>query len=418
MTAISENSLLLQAQRASKTCALLWQRGGIAAEPAADLFAAMPLFQNGLLQPIGDNEDPDTPIAYTLTAPLLTAFSTLSQLGEWQLALLGLNPSFREHWLCLAAARCREAGSMRDPQMLIKIISQLGNASAWVLGALKDTSVNPQLCAGPLSDLEHELIGHSLHDNAALPALLRILRASYQLIGFAERSAHESDFTITSLPPIDPSAKALDKNWCERRLLALPYSLLNQTRPHASWILTERGASSDTSSHLTLFTTQPWLFLLSLLAFVQDAWAAEQRDSLLLTLPSNQNAFSPTEISVVVQGIEGDEVNVGNLADFLLALLNNLNISLYPKIPNTHDLNRALAPFIANLLSRQIWQFKEGGRNETGLYSINPDFSDACYSLPLAPIFSYRSARLQQTIKQTARDIRAAKLINIQGSGL
>ena len=418
MTAISETSLLLQAQRASTTCAILWQRGGIAAEPAADVFAAMPLLQNGLLQAISDNEYSDIPIAYTLTAPLLTAFSRLSQLGEWQLALLGLNPSFREHWLNLAVARCREAGNMRDPQMLTKIISQLDNASAWVLETLNDTSVNPQLCAGPLSDLEHELIGHSLHDNAALPALLRILKASYQLADFAERSAHEADSTIATLPPINPSAKALDNNWCKRRLLALPYSLLNQTRPHASWILTERGSSSDIPSHLTLFTQQPWLFLLSLLVFVQDAWAAEQRDSLLLTLPSNQNAFSPTEINVVVQGVEGDEVSVGNLAAFLLALLNNLNISLYPQVPNTHDLNRALAPLVANLLSRQIWQFKEGGRNETGLYSINPDFSDACYSLPLAPIFSYRSARLQQAMKQTARDIRAAKLINIQGSGL
>lgn len=418
MTAISETSLLLQAQRASTTCALLWQRGGISAEQAADIFAAMPLLQNGLLQAISYNQDPNIPIAYTLTAPLLTAFSTLSQLGEWQLALLGLNPSYRAHWLNLAAARCREAGSMRDPQMLIKIISQLGNASTWVLEAFEGTSVNPQLCAGPLSDLEHELIGHSLHDNAALPALLRILKASYQLTSFVERNAHEADSALTSLPPIDTSAKALDKNWCERRLLALPYSLLNQTKPHASWILTERGSSSDISSHLTLFTMQPWLFLLSLLIFVQDAWAAEQRDSLLLILPCNQNAFSPTEINVVVQGVEGDEVNVGNLAGFLLALLNNLNISLYPKIPNTHDLNRALAPLIANLLSRQIWQFKEGGRNEAGLYGINPDFGDACYNLPLAPIFSYRSARLQQAIKQIARDIRAAKLINIQGSAL
>lgn len=418
MTGISETSLLLQAERASTTCALLWQRGGISAEPAADVFAAMPLLQNGLLQPISDNEYPDTPIAYTLTAPLLTAFSTLSQLGEWQMAILGLNPSYRAHWMNLAAARCREAGSMRDPQMLIKVISQLGNASAWVLEALKDTSVNPQLCAGPLSDLEHELIGHSLHDNAALPALLRILRTSYQLHSFAKRSDHKADSTLAPIPPIDPSAKALDKNWCARRLLALPYSLLNQTKPHASWILTEQGSISHTSSHLIPFTHQPWLFLISLLVFVQDAWAAEQRDSLLLVLPSNQNAFSPTEINIVVQGIEGDEVNVGNLAEFLLVLLNNLNISLYPKIPDAPDLNRALAPLIANLLSRQTLQFKEGGRNEAGLYSINPDFSDACYSLPLAPIFSYRCVRLQQAIKQTARDIRAAKLINIQGSGL
>jgi hypothetical protein len=77
---------------------------------------------------------------------LLDAFNDLSQSGEWQLALLGLNPDVRQHWINLAAARCQEAGAMSDPMVLVKLIQQLGNASEWVLAQLEDSDFSTNHC--------------------------------------------------------------------------------------------------------------------------------------------------------------------------------------------------------------------------------------------------------------------------------
>lgn len=227
---------------------------------------------------------------------------------------------------------------------------------------------------------------------------------------------------------MDVTAKQLTNNWCSGRLLALPNTLLDEhnLKPNADWLLVSRSGH-DNMPLTELFAQQPWLFLLSLIIFVQDAWAAEQRGGLLLTLPAGQNAFAPGQINVAVQGIEGDEVSLGSLAEFLVLLLGELNIPLYPALDaNTESinrLNRVLSSFIAELLAKKIWQFTEAGRGEAGQYRIHTSFSDACYSLPLAPLFGYKSQTLQRTIKQLAQNCyankkRAANRINLQGSSL
>ena len=406
----------LSHEAAHSLCQLLsqlWSSGGIAANKTAPLLSAIPALKN-LLQPIaagavGDatgvvNENSN---AYCLSAPLLNAYSELSQLGEWQLALLGLNPEVRAHWINLAAARCREAGAMSDPQVLIKLIQQLGNASAWVLAQLERADAHPQLIAGPLSQLERDLLGHSLNDNAAIPALCRLLRACFTLHTLSEQTE-----ILAPIQLIDNTAKQLASNWCRGRLLALPESLLNEfklkqpIKPHADWLLMSQPVNVD-ATYIKHFAQQPWWFLLSLLSFVQDAWAAEQRGGLLLSLPAGQNAFAPSQVNVAVQGIEGDEVNLGSLAEFLILLLSELNIALYPALGASADdmqrLNRALGAIVAELLAKKIWQFFEAGRGKPGHYRIHPDFSDACYSLPLAPLFGYKSQYLQQAIKQLAQ---------------
>ncbi|ERP89193.1 hypothetical protein Q670_02135 [Alcanivorax sp. P2S70] len=408
---------LLTHEAAHSFCQLfgqLWSCGGLEANKAEPLLSAIPAL-NKLLQPIA-NDDAESGFereinAYCLSTPLLNAHNELSQLGEWQLALLGLNKEVRAHWLNLAAARCREAGAMSDPQVLVKLIQQLGNASEWVLAQLESADANPQLIAGPLAQLERDLLGHSLNDNAAIPALCRLLRACFTLHTLSEQTE-----ALTPIQPIDNTAKQLASNWCSGRLLALPESLLSEynlkqpvnllLKPHADWLLVSRFIN-DEETFIQLFAQQPWWFLLSLLSFVQDAWAAEQRGGLLLTLPAGQNAFAPTQVNVVVQGIEGDEVNLGSLAEFLMLLLGELNIALYPALTdNSEDkqhLNRGLSPVIGNLLAKKIWQFLEAGRGEPGQYHIHPEFSDACYSLPLAPLFGYKSQHLQQAIKQLAQ---------------
>ncbi|EKF9576348.1 TPA: hypothetical protein ACGF3Z_002672 [Vibrio cholerae] len=410
------------AQRGCQLLSQLWSCGGLTADKAAALLTAIPTLEK-LLQPIvagdTDGDVKGESNAYCLSAPLLDACNQLSQLGEWQLALLGLNREVRAHWLNLAAARCREAGAMSDPLVLVKLIQQLGNASEWVLAQLENTSdttgATPQIAAGPLAQLERDLLGHSLNDNAAIPALCRILRACFKL-----RTLSEQTEALTPIQPVDLSAKQLAHNWCQGRLLALPDTLLseyslNQTiKPYANWLLVSRPVN-DGAKLIERFAHQPWWFLLSLVSFVQDAWAAEQRGGLLLTLPAGQNAFSPAQVNVEVQGIDGDEVSLGSLAEFFTQLLGELNIALYPELTHSAEdmqrLNRALSPLIAQLLANKIWQFLDTGRGEPGQYRIHPDFSDACYSLPLAPLFGYKSQHLKQAIKQLAQTSYANKKV-------
>ena len=420
----AQASSLLSHEAAQDYCqllSLLWSNGGLTANKAAPLLIAVPALKT-LLQPIaagtvGDTagEVNETHNAYCLSASLLNAYSELSQLGEWQLAVLGLNPEVRAHWLNLAAARCREAGAMNDPQVLVKLIQQLGNASAWVLAQLERADAHPQIIAGPLAQLERDLLGHSLNDNAAIPALCRVLRACFTLHTLSEQTE-----ALAPIQPIDNTANQLASNWCGGRLLALPEALLSEfnlkqaikspLKPHADWLLVSQPVNTE-ATYIEHFAQQPWWFLLSLISFVQDAWAAEQRGGLLLTLPAGQNAFAPSQVHVAVQGIDGDEVNLGSLAEFLVLLLSELNIALYPALctvdgssaDDMQRLNRALSPIIAELLAKKIWQFLEAGRGEPGQYRIHPDFSDACYSLPLAPLFGYKSQYLQQAIKQLAQ---------------
>ncbi|HGB9654981.1 TPA: hypothetical protein ACIYXL_001141 [Escherichia coli] len=416
----------VNSEAALNLCLQLWQQGGLNANKAALLLAAVPALRS-LLQPIiqPKKNDAETDIvsAFSLTAPLLDAFNDLSQSGEWQLALLGLNPDVRQHWINLAAARCQEAGTMSDTMVLVKLIQQLGNASEWVLAQLESTATTPQIIAGPLAQTERDLLGHSLNDNAAIPALCRILRTSYTLFTVSEQNEPPAP-----IQAVDVTAKQLTNNWCSGRLLALPNTLLDEhnLKPNADWLLVSRSGH-DNMPLTELFAQQPWLFLLSLIIFVQDAWAAEQRGGLLLTLPAGQNAFAPGQINVAVQGIEGDEVSLGSLAEFLVLLLGELNIPLYPALDaNTESinrLNRVLSSFIAELLAKKIWQFTEAGRGESGQYRIHTSFSDACYSLPLAPLFGYKSQTLQRVIKQLAQNCyankkRAANRINLQGSSL
>ncbi|AEJ96237.1 hypothetical protein GCM10009795_080260 [Nocardioides hankookensis] len=421
-----QNNDPVNSEAALNFCLQLWQQGGLTASKAALLLAAVPALRS-LLQPIiqPKKNDAETDIisAFSLTAPLLDAFNDLSQSGEWQLALLGLNPDVRQHWINLAAARCQEAGTMSDTMVLVKLIQQLGNASEWVLAQLESTATTPQIIAGPLAQTERDLLGHSLNDNAAIPALCRILRTSHTLFTVSEQNEPPAPIQV-----VDVTAKQLTNNWCSGRLLALPNTLLDEhdLNPNADWLLVSRSGH-DNVPLTELFAQQPWLFLLSLIIFVQDAWVAEQRGGLLLTLPVGQNAFAPGQINVAVQGLEGDEVSLGSLAEFIVLLLGELNITLYPALDaNTESinrLNRVLSSLIAELLAQKIWQFTEAGRGESGQYRIHTSFSDACYSLPLAPLFGYKSQTLQRTIKQLAQNCyankkRAANRINLQGSSL
>ena len=95
---------------------------------------------------------------------------------------------------------------MSDPMVLVKLIQQLGNASEWVLAQLENADFSPQIIAGPLAQTERDLLGHSLNDNAAIPALCRILRTSHTLFTVSEQNEPPAP-----IQAVDVTAKQTDK---------------------------------------------------------------------------------------------------------------------------------------------------------------------------------------------------------------
>tara|TARA_R110002072_G_scaffold302794_1_gene488783 strand:+ start:17754 stop:19217 length:1464 start_codon:yes stop_codon:yes gene_type:complete len=342
--------------------------------------------------------------------------------GEWLLALLALDEQRRNPWLSLMAARCREAGVMSDTDVLVKLVSELGEAAQWVTPILQ-TAIDLKTSPSPLAELERELIGHSLDENAAIPSLVRILREAFLLAQLQQQNLD----SIEPIKAIDISGKAFSDNWCAGRLLALPemasepstlkvcsvntpqlilQSMTENPDAHAG---AETGNSVETT--FDYLHRQPWTMLLSLVIFTQDAWAAEQRGGLLLECPAGQNAYAPNAIQVLVQGSEGDEVAIGSLAEWLLALLDDIGMGCYPYTPDARELNQQLSPLLGELLNHQLWQYRDGSSGRLGYYQIHPTFSDACYSLPLSPLFGRKSKALQHSIKTCTLQLREAKLL-------
>ena len=385
------NTLLTQAKSSVQRLQSLLSQGILTAIPQT-------LELTGLVFPLRNNEDNS---GFALSQILLDSRSRLDNDGEWCLTLLALNEKHREHWLDLIAARCREAGQMSDVQALVRRITDLGNAAEWVLPLMR-SGKHAQLATGPLADLERDLLGHSLDENAAIPSLIRIIWEAHRL--------HQLQQTpLPAIKPIDPEGKQFADNWCHGRLLTLP-GMHFPVSPKAMLTTSGMGSAQATNPQLSYLYQNPWVLLLCLLVFTQDAWAAEQRGGLHLDLPRGDNAFVPSRIQVAVEGVEGDEVAIGSLAEFILRLLQYLGIGLYPVTPTSADLQNRLSPVIGELLNRNLWQFQEGSSGRLGHYRIHPKFSDACYSLPLSSLFGRKSKALQQQIKECALILRQSQL--------
>jgi len=147
---------------------------------------------------------------------------------------------------------------------------------------------------------------------------------------------------------------------------------------------------------------QPWPLLLTMLAFAQDAWRAENRGGLLLELSPGQKAFVPAEISVTVIGAEGDEVRCGTLADLLLGMLARLGVTCFPHQPPAAELNAQLSPLVGLLLKHSVWRYQDGASSQLGQYQIHPQFSDQCYSLPASRVFNRTGKLLWQSARLAA----------------
>ncbi|WP_332877476.1 hypothetical protein [Massilia sp. S19_KUP03_FR1] len=345
-------------------------------------------------------------VGWIISQRLLRVRPTLASDAELICALLAQQMDVRAAWLTLAAARCKEAGQMaaqgNNSGPLVGLISGLGPAASWVEAALESA----MLTASPYAAFERELLGMSFEQAAATPALVRILAVAAQLAAFADAPP--------PLPKVDASGIQAQQNWVKGRLLALPFVLESATHDQkfktaaaksAEQVLLSGGIApfiTDDQTVMCWVLAQPWVLLLAMLAFAQDAWRAENRGGLLLELPAGQNAFAPAEISVTVMGIEGDEVRCGTLAHLLLDILTRLGLACFPQQSLASELNAQLSPMVGLLLKHAVWRYQDGASSQLGQYQIHPEFSDQCYRLPASRVFNRTGKLLWQSARLAA----------------
>lgn len=381
--------LLTKASRAINAQKHLWQQTAIEVSQK-DLLLPELLH---VLQPISNGEQVTS---YALTKAMIQSHAALNNSAEWHLSLLALNPEIRKYWVALAIARCKEAQHIQDPLVLIQRIQTLGEASTWLL---EHVEAPVQLEATPLASLERELLGCELQENSAYPILFRILKVAYDL------QATQTD--LQKLDEVDVTHKKLERNWSVGRIIVLPK---NQGYSRDRWALQIKSPQS--TAYLDLLNANPWQMLLALTVFTQDAWAAEHGAGFNLCLPQGQNHYAANEVKVIAVGVEGDEVEIGTIADLILKVISTLGMICYPHTPTVNDLNQTLAALIKQALEIKLWQYRDGGMGELGQFSIHPALSDACYSLPLSPIFGRKSKYIQQVIKDSVVELRQNYLLS------
>lgn len=361
---------------------------------AADADGALAGVLRGLAHPLAASNQS----GWVVSQRLLAVRPSLASDGELVGALLALLPEVRCRWVAIAAARCKEAGQMTDGAPLMDLVSALQGAAAWVEAGLPSA----QLSASPHAALERELLGASIEQAATTPALMRVLAVA------AEFARYQQDL-LPPLPLIDTRGAEAQLNWTRGRLLALPNASKNNSGVAQDFLLHGDWEVANTSSEppaMGWILAQPWPLLLAMVVYAQDVWKAEARGGLLLELASGQNAFSPSEISVLVQGPDGDETYCGSLAELLLKSLSFLGVHCFPHTPTPAELNAQLAPLVGLLLSRQVWRYQDGASGQNGQYLIHPLFADACFRLPGSKVFNRTGRLLWQAIRISAEAMR------------
>lgn len=369
---------------------------------------------------------------------LLHELELLATDGELVIALLAQLPALREPWLCVAAARCLEVGQLADSESLLNAVSQLGPAAAWVEAVLPKAALAPT----PTSALERELLGAGAEQAVVVPALLRVLASAHRLVA-------RSQAALPSLPAVDASGALPAQNWVAGRMLALP-----QTAAHEQFMLQGAGertpappsaappstgvgepfstqepapipgvgafaarvAWPDSEARMRWLMANPWAFLLAMVVYAQDAWAAECRGGLLLELPDGQQPHAPMTIEVLVQGADGSELVCGSLADLVLRTLAQLGMASFPVCPSPDALNAQLAPLVGMLLARHVWRYVEAPSGARGQYQIHPDFADDAYRTLGSKVIRRGAGPLWQAVRMQAEEMREEALVNASGA--
>jgi hypothetical protein len=326
-----------------------------------------------------DSADATRAIATPEIARLL---QTLPSQNESIAAILACEPDIRYAWQCIATARLKELGNLRDAQGLSEAISTLGQTCL----ALRPNFAQASLNATPYGELERAVFDASAEQAIATPQLLRALGATAHLI---EGKQGKPANPIPDVDLYNPLT-----NWCKGRLIRLPEQVIalpaddmtDTSILPGAWAIAPPPTSPSSYllispvMHWVLFC--PWLFLLAQVVFTQEAWAAERvagRLSLELESAHLSQYYRPPEVLVVVTTAEDHEVVCGTLSQLLLRVLDLLGVTLLA--PDSTQIEPLLPTLVEALLKHQVWRFDQGSGGRRPGYSIHDSFSDGCYYL-------------------------------------
>lgn len=340
--------------------------------------------------------------SWVVSQRLLSVRQQLNSDAELLAALLATDSTLGKTWSGLLAARCREAGELNDPQVLIRLVTQLKGAAAWVVACLEQENT-PSLQPTEFVALERQLLGASAEQNQVTPALTRVLAAACQMHQWQQQP-------LPAIEQVKQDGSRPDINWCRGRLLVQPGKkasefqfLLSGTSAQPLPAQIEQLGNKDQSlAAMQWVLAHPWAYLLALILYEQNVWQVEAAGGLLLELPAGQSPQNPSEVQVLVANSDGDELLCGNLAEYLRKILSSLNMAIFPASITDSELNAGLARVIGQLLSLKVWRYVEGLSGEQGYYQIHPDFSDACYGRKGQPSFSRYARPLRKAIRSQA----------------
>ncbi|MCE2570544.1 hypothetical protein [Motilimonas eburnea] len=339
---------------------------------------------------------------WVISQRLLQVRQQLNSDQELVAAILATNEQLRTAWCQIMAARCHEAGTLADKQVLIRSVSQLNGAAAWVAACLEHKRA-PTLQPTEYVALERNLLGAGVEQNQTTPALVRVLAAASLINQWQQQP-------LSTIDAVDMLGGRPDINWCRGRLIQQPGHKASEFQyllsgASAQPLATQLNQLSEKDQNLAVMEwvlANPWAYLLSLILYEQNIWEVEAAGGLLLELPAGQSPQNPSEIQVLVAGSDGDELLCGHLGEFVCKILSSLNMGIFPAGLTSDELNSGLANVISQLLNLKVWRYVEGLSGEQGYYRIHPDFSDACFGRKGQPSFSRYARPLRQAIRSQA----------------
>ena len=239
--------------------------------------AALNQMLTGLAHPCANKQN------WVISQRLLEIRQQLNSDAELIAALLATDVALRKAWCSLMAARCREAGKLADPQVLIRLVSQLKGAAAWVVESLAQSGAVPTLDPTQFVTLERQLLGASAEQNQLTPTLTRVLAATGRLCQWQQQP-------LSAIDAINADGTRPDINWCNGRLIQLPgqkasefqYLLSGTSTQLLPANLNHLSAKQQSLAVMDWVLGNPWAYLLALIVYEQNVWQVEAAGGVLL----------------------------------------------------------------------------------------------------------------------------------------